>query len=73
MILFEILYFNRELINRLQSVGFKPDDCRYIDLYSDYVRMYTARGQSYFYCFLVVRKIRSERAQNLQYHQTLWN
>ncbi|MCE2616115.1 hypothetical protein [Phocaeicola oris] len=40
MTLFEILYFNRELIKRLQSVGFKPNDCRYIDLYNDYVRMY---------------------------------
>ena len=40
MTLFEILNFNRELIKRLQSVGFKPDDCRYIELYNDYERMH---------------------------------
>lgn len=39
MTLFEILYFNRELIKRLQNVGFKHDDCRYIELYNDYERM----------------------------------
>lgn len=40
MTLFEILNFNRELIKRLQSVGFKLDDCRYIELYNDYERMH---------------------------------
>lgn len=40
MTLFEILYFNRELIEKLQNLGIKPDDCRYIDLYGDYKRMY---------------------------------
>ena len=39
MTLFEILNFNRELLKRLVSLGFKPDDCRYIDLYRDYDRM----------------------------------
>lgn len=39
MTLFEILYFNRELIKRLQRAGFKPDDCRYIELYGEYERM----------------------------------
>lgn len=39
MTVFEILNFNRELINRLCRIGFKPEDCRYIDLYSDYKRM----------------------------------
>lgn len=41
MTLFEILNFNRELLNKLFSIGFKPEDCRYIDLYSDYERMKT--------------------------------
>ena len=36
MTLFEILNFNKELLNRLCKVGFKPDDCRYIDLYNEY-------------------------------------
>lgn len=39
MTVYEILNFNRELINRLCKIGFRPDDCRYIDLYSDYERM----------------------------------
>lgn len=39
MTLFEILNFNRELLKRLISVGFKPDDCRYLELYRDYVLM----------------------------------
>ena len=39
MTVFEILNFNKELINRLCRIGFKLEDCRYIDLYSDYERM----------------------------------
>ena len=39
MTVFEILKFNRELIKRLVRIGFKPDDCRYIDLYDEYERM----------------------------------
>ena len=33
MTLFEILNFNRELLERLTRVGLKPDDYKYIDLY----------------------------------------
>ena len=40
MTLFEVINFNRELINRLISVGFKPDDCRYIELYNEYEHMH---------------------------------
>ncbi|MDE5986557.1 MAG: hypothetical protein K2H16_04660 [Prevotella sp.] len=36
---FDILYFNRELIKRLQDAGIKPGDCRYIELYEDYLHM----------------------------------
>lgn len=39
MTVFEILNFNKELLKRLTEIGFKPDDCKYIDLYSDYERM----------------------------------
>lgn len=42
MTLFEILNFNKELLNRLCMVGFKPDDCRYIDLYNEYEQMKNA-------------------------------
>lgn len=40
MTLFEILNFNRELIGKLSDAGFKPGDCRYIELYRDYERMH---------------------------------
>lgn len=33
MTLFEILNFNRELLERLAGTGYKPDDYKYIDLY----------------------------------------
>jgi hypothetical protein len=39
MTVFEILNFNKELLNRLSLIGFKPDDCKYIDLYSEYDQM----------------------------------
>ena len=39
MTVFEILNFNRELLNRLALIGFKPKDCKYIDLYSEYEQM----------------------------------
>ncbi len=39
MTVFEILNFNKELINRLSKIGFKADDCRYIDLYSEFEQM----------------------------------
>lgn len=39
MTLFEILNFNRELLKRLISVGFRPDDRQYLELYRDYVQM----------------------------------
>lgn len=36
MTLFEILNFNRELLERLAGTGYKPDDYKYIDLYREY-------------------------------------
>ena len=36
MTLFEILNFNRELLDRLAGTGYKPDDYKYIDLYREY-------------------------------------
>lgn len=39
MTLFEILNFNRELLERLTRMGFKPDDYKYIDLYNEYEQM----------------------------------
>lgn len=39
MTLFEILNFNKELIDRLVSIGFRLEDIRYIELYAEYERM----------------------------------
>lgn len=39
MTLYEILAINKEMITRLQEYGAKPDDCRYIDLYRDYLQL----------------------------------
>lgn len=39
MILFEILNFNKEIIDRLISVGFKLEDSQYVPLYADYLKM----------------------------------
>lgn len=40
MTLFEILNFNKEIFDRLISIGFKLEDCKYISLYADYEKMY---------------------------------
>lgn len=39
MTLFEILNFNKEIIDRLISAGFKVGDSKYLELYADYMRM----------------------------------
>ncbi len=39
MTVFEILNFNKELLNRLVSIGFRPDDCKYIELYAEYEQL----------------------------------
>ena len=44
----EILEFNRELLRRLQAVGIRPGDERYVDLYADYERM-TREGHKVTY------------------------
>jgi hypothetical protein len=39
MTVFEILNFNKELLSRLILIGVKPEDCRFVDLYSEYEQM----------------------------------
>lgn len=39
MTLYEVLAINKEMMNRLQKYGAKPDDCRYLDLYRDYLQL----------------------------------
>ncbi|MBO7467129.1 MAG: hypothetical protein J6T94_05565 [Bacteroidaceae bacterium] len=42
MTYYELIKLSRNLIDRLNSAGFRPDDCKYIALYEDYKRMYEA-------------------------------
>ncbi|MDE6334321.1 MAG: hypothetical protein K2L77_06705 [Muribaculaceae bacterium] len=39
MTIFEILKFNREILERLQKAGVRHCDVCYIDLYSDYIKL----------------------------------
>lgn len=62
MTVYEILNFNRELINRLSKIGLKPYDYKYIDLYSDYESM-RSEGEkvTYIVSLLADRYAVSER------------
>ena len=42
MTYYEIIKLNKESIDRLDSAGFRMDDCRYVTLYEDYRRMRAA-------------------------------
>lgn len=44
MTVFDILNFNRELLERISQSGIHLDDVRYVDLYKDYLEM-TESGQ----------------------------
>jgi hypothetical protein len=39
MTVFEILNFNRETLTRIKATGFKLNDCRFINMYSEYEQM----------------------------------
>lgn len=51
MTLFEALKFNREPLEMLSKMGMKPDDARYIDLYSEFEAM-KSRGEKTTYAVL---------------------
>jgi Mor family transcriptional regulator len=62
MTVFEILNFNRELLKRLSLIGFKLEDCRYIDLYSEYEQMHRAGDKvTYIVTYLSCKYKVSER------------
>jgi len=44
----ELVSFNRELLERLHAAGVRHDDYRYVDLYTDYLRL-TASGAKVTY------------------------
>lgn len=49
MTLFEILNFNKELLERLAAMGARADDYKYIELYRVYERM-RRDGEKVTYC-----------------------
>ena len=62
MTVFEILNFNRELLNRLVVIGIKPNDCKYIDLHAEYERMHRkGEKMTYIVSFLSAKHKVSER------------
>lgn len=40
MTYYEIIKLSKESIDRLGSAGFRLEDCRYLPLYEDYMRMH---------------------------------
>lgn len=46
MTYYDILNFCREPIKRLTAMGFRADDCQYIELYGDFVRMRSGGGKT---------------------------
>ena len=50
---FEILNFNRELLNNIQKAGIRLDDVRFVDLYKDY-NMMLGQGEKVSYAVAVL-------------------
>ena len=58
----EALKFNREILERLNSIGLKVEDCRFIDLYQDYELMHgKGEKKTYIVSFLAEKYGISER------------
>lgn len=58
----EILNFNRELLKKLQDAGIRLEDYRYVDLYSEYIKMREQGGKvSYIVAILSEKYSISER------------
>lgn len=51
MTLFEILKFNRELIERINKSGYKQGDYKYVELFDDY-RIFFKQGYKISYIVL---------------------
>ena len=52
MKIYEVLSFNRELLERLSATGVKPGDYVYLDLYNDFKEM-VAQGEKVTYVVTV--------------------
>ena len=53
MTIFEAISFNRELLERLSSVGISPDDCKYVDLFKEYNNL-VGQGEKVSYAVAVL-------------------
>ena len=53
MTIYEILSFNKELLQRLFNAGIRTSDCLYVDLFDDYTRM-RAEGEKTTYIVAVL-------------------
>jgi predicted transcriptional regulator len=62
MKIYELISFNRELLERIHRAGIRPDDYKYADLYAEY-RALVAGGEkvTYIVSVLSVRYGVSER------------
>lgn len=53
MKVFEIMFFNKELLNRLRKSGVRIEDIQYIDLFSEYLEMsYRKEKVTYIVAYL---------------------
>ena len=58
MTIYEILSFNKELLQRLFNAGIRTSDCLYVDLFDDYTRMRAAGEKTtYIVAALSERKV----------------
>lgn len=56
MKVFEVLNLNRELLMRINEIGIRLDDCRFVDLYNDYEEM-KAKGMKITYIVTMLSDI----------------
>lgn len=67
MTIFEVLKFNRELLNRIRQSGIRLDDTDYIDLFADYNNM-VAAGEKVSYavaCLAITYRISERKVYSL--------
>lgn len=57
MTVFDVLSFNKELIRRLDLLGLKLGDYKYINLYSEYEDMYKAGRKNDLYSIFFIGEI----------------
>lgn len=62
MKMYEVLYFNRELLDRLSAMGIRCEDSKYVDLYIDYTEFRgVGHKKTYIVAVLAERYHISER------------